>query len=74
MPDLISKPKFCVNEQFEGVIVVEMNSQFSKLLQEFIESTNRQVAVNSEIWAFRRALSDPVGSRDARNAKRRLKA
>jgi len=65
-----SRPAFCVNEPFQGVVVVQMNQQFSRLLQEFIDEINNSVKVDSEIWALRRALADPAGSRDSRDAKR----
>lgn len=71
MPEVLPpRPAFCVNEPFQGVVVVQMNQQFSRLLQEFIEEMNNDMRVNSEIWALRRALADPAGSRDSRDAKR----
>jgi hypothetical protein len=70
MAEPLSRPAFNVCEPFQGVVLVQMNSQFALLLQDFIDDMNQDVHVEKEIWALRRALADPAGSRDARDAKR----
>lgn len=64
------KPAFKVQEPFMGVVVVQMNHLFSALLQRFIDEVDDADAVEPELWAFRRALGDPAGSRAAFEAKR----
>ena len=64
------KPAFNVHEPFMGVVVVQMNHVFSALLQRFIDEVDAADTVEPELWAFRRALGDPAGSRAAFEAKR----
>lgn len=63
------KPAFVVQQPFMGVVVVQMNSLFSALLQQFIDEADAVKTVEPEIWALRRALNDPAGSRAAFQAK-----
>lgn len=70
MPEQVDRPVFNVCEPFQGVVVVQMNKEFSELLLDFIDDMNKDVQVEPEIWALRRALQDPSGSRTARDAKR----
>lgn len=57
------RPRFVVQEPFMGVIVVQMNLEFSNLLQHFVDAMNVAQVVGSEVWAFRRALGNPAKSR-----------
>lgn len=67
------KAAFVVHEPFMGVIVVQMNAIFSALLQRFIDEVDDAETVEPELWALRRALADPAGSRAAFQAKRHQK-
>lgn len=56
-----------------GVIVVQMNSSFSNLLQQFIDEVDAADTVERELWAFRRALGNPAQSRQRYDQKRNEK-
>lgn len=64
------RPRFTVHEPFMGVTVVQMNLAFSSLLQRFIDEVDEEASVEPELWAFRRALGDPVESRTKYEEKR----
>ncbi len=64
------RPRFTVHEPFMGVIVVQMNLAFSSLLQRFIDEVDEADSVEPELWAFRRALGDPVESKLKYDEKR----
>lgn len=62
-----TRPKFNVVEPFEGVVMVQMNTAMSKLLQDFIgEFEDLEV----ELQALRRALNDPRRAYDLRKMKK----
>jgi hypothetical protein len=61
------RPKFNVVESFDGVVMVQMNSTMSRMLQEFIgEFEDLEI----ELTALGRALRDPKGAYALRNEKR----
>lgn len=63
------KPKFNVVEQFQGVVIVQMNQAMGQLLSEFIEDVTD---VEREIVALGKALQDPEKSRELRDKKRQF--
>lgn len=68
------RPRFTVHEPFMGVVMVQMNQAFSSLLQRFIDEIDETNTVESELWAFRRALGDPTVSRQKYEEKRSHKS
>lgn len=64
------RPRFTVHEPFMGVTVVQMSLAFSSLLQRFIDEVDEEESVEPELWAFRRALGDPVESKIKYEEKR----
>lgn len=57
------RPRFSVGEPFSGVVTVQMNQEFSNLLQRFIDAVDEAETVEPELWAFRRALGNPAQSK-----------
>jgi len=53
------KPAFNVVEPFQGVLIVQMNEEFSALLSDFIDDIDGNV--ESEIKALQFALRNPQG-------------
>lgn len=65
-------PRFAVQEPFMNVVTVQMNAAFSNLLQRFIDEVDEAERVESELWAFRRALGNPSRSRQRYEEKRNI--
>lgn len=64
--------RFTVHEPFMGVMVVQMNTTFCKMLQQFLEDAHGKGAIEPELWALRRALSNPHASRRRFEEKKRI--